>query len=213
MSQNLDPRVDAYIARSATFAQPILHHLRTIVHAGCPAATETLKWSFPHFEHAGSILCSMAAFKVHCVFGFWHQGMEKVLGAHGAKSDTAMGSFGRITRIADLPDKTKMLRLVRAAAELNESGVPGRPRTRSKSAKKATPVPPDLTAALQRKKAAALTFESLSPSHRREYIEWITEAKRPETRQRRLETTLAWLADGKARNWKYERVKTGSIES
>ena len=203
MSQKSDPRIDAYIAKSAGFAQPILRHLRRLVHQGCPATTETLKWSMPHFEHAGGILCSMAAFKAHCVFGFWHQGMEKVLGAHGEKSDTAMGLFGRITSLAELPDDKTMLTFIREAAKLNESGTPGRPRVGKTPKKKAT-VPPDLAAALKKNKAAATTFTKFSPSHRREYIEWITEAKRDETRQKRVATTLEWLAEGKSRNWKYE---------
>lgn len=205
MSKSLDPRIDAYIAKSAAFAQPVLQHLRELVHQGCPAATETIKWSAPHFEHAGGILCSMAAFKAHCAFGFWHQGMEKILGGHGARADTAMGSMGRITRIADLPDDMMMIRFVREAATLNESGAPGRPRPAAAAAtKKEAAVPADLAAALKKNKTAAKTFAEFSPSHRKDYIEWITEARRKETRQKRLATTLEWLAQGKSRNWKYE---------
>lgn len=205
MSRPSDPRIDAYIAKSADFAQPILRRLRAWVHEGCPEATETIKWSGPHFEHAGSILCGMMAFKAHCAFGFWHQGMAKVLGGHGAKSDHAMGSFGRIASLDDLPDEKTFVRFVREAAKLNESGAPARPRPTPGRAKKEPPVPADLAAALKRNKAAAKTFAGLSPSQRREYIEWLTEAKREETRQKRLATTIAWLAEGKSRNWKYNR--------
>lgn len=203
MSQTLDPRIDAYIANAAAFAQPILKHLRALVHRGCPAATETIKWSMPHFEHAGGILCNMAAFKAHCAFGFWHQGMKQAVAAAGATRADAMGSFGRITSLADLPDDRTMIRLVAAAAKLNESGAPGRPRPVSKGAKKELPVPVGLAAALKKNKAAATTFANFSPSHRKEYIEWITEAKRDETREKRLATTIEWLSSGKSRHWKY----------
>jgi uncharacterized protein YdeI (YjbR/CyaY-like superfamily) len=203
MSQSQDPRIDAYIAKAALFAQPILKHLRALVHKGCPPATETMKWSAPHFEHAGGILCSMAAFKAHCAFGFWHQGMKKVLGAHGARSETAMGSFGRITSLADLPSDKTMVGFIQQAAKLNESGAPGRPRG-ARGPSQELPVPAELAAALKKNKAAARTFAGFRPSHRKEYIEWITEAKRDETRQQRLDTTLEWLAEGKPRHWKYE---------
>lgn len=203
MNPKTDQRVDAYIAKSAAFAQPILRRLRALVHRGCPAATEGIKWSCPHFDHAGGILCGMAAFKAHCIFGFWHQDMEKILGAHGAKADTAMGSLGRITSETDLPSDVTILGWVREAARLNESGAPARPRPKRGPAKE-LPVPADLAAALKKNAKAARTFAGFPPSHRKDYIEWITEAKRDETRQKRLATTLEWLAVGKARNWKYE---------
>lgn len=203
MSQPLDPRIDTYIANAAPFARPILKHLRELVHRGCPAATETLKWSMPHFEHAGKILCSMAAFKAHCAFGFWHKRMEQVVKTYAERADAAMGGFGRITSLQDLPDDKTMLRYVREAAKLNEATESGRPRAAATTPKKALPVPADLAAALKKNKAAAKTFDGFSPSHRKEYIEWITEAKREETRQKRVATTLEWLAEGKPRNWKY----------
>ena len=204
MSNNVDPRIDAYIAKAAPFAQPILKHLRALVHRGCPAATETMKWSMPHFEHAGSILCGFAAFKAHCTFGFWHQGMEKIVGRLGAAGKDAMGSFGRITALSDLPDDKTMLRYVQEAAKLNESGLPARPRPAAGAARKELPVPVDLAAALKKNKTAAKTFEDFSPSHRKEYIEWIVEAKREETRQKRLAATIEQLAEGKSRHWKYQ---------
>ena len=204
MSASLDPRIDAYIEKAADFAQPILRHLRKCVHRGCPDATETIKWSMPHFDYAGSILCGFGAFKAHCVFGFWHQGMNEVLGAHAGRSDSAMGTFGRITKIEDLPDEKTLIGFIKAAAKLNESGAPSRPRpTATKGAKKELAVPSDLAAALKKNRKAATTFADFSPSHRKEYIEWITEAKREETRSKRLATTLEWLAEGKSRNWKY----------
>lgn len=196
-----DPRVDAYIAKSATFAQPVLRHLRRVVHAACPAAEETIKWGFPHFVHRGN-LCAMAAFKAHCAFHFWLG--EQVLGGKTGAEDEAMGQFGRIGAIADLPSERELTRLVKKAAALNEAGgrrTDGRP----KRSRPEAPVPDDLAAALKKNAAARRTFEAFSPSHRREYLEWITEAKRPETRARRLATTLEWLAAGKARNWKYDK--------
>ena len=202
MSKNLDPRIDAYIAKSASFARPILKHLRALVHQACPDATETMKWSCPHFEHGGKLMCHMAAFKAHCAFGFWHAGMEKVTGELGAKRDDAMGTFGRITSLEDLPEDKVIVRFVREAAKLNESGSVGRPRLPLSSAKELV-VPEDLAGALRKNKAAAKAFAEFRPSHRKEYIEWINEAKRPETREQRLATTLKWLAEGKPRHWKY----------
>ncbi len=199
-----DPRIDAYIAKAADFAKPVLRHLRKLVHKGWPEAEETMKWSHPSFLYGGKILCGMAAFKAHCTFGFWHKKMEDVLGSDGAKAGEAMGSLGRITSLDGLPADGMMIRYIRKAALLNESEAPGRPRPGGKPAK-ARPVPADLAAALKKNKKAASTFDAFSTSHRNEYVEWITEAKREETRAKRLETTLEWLAEGKSRNWKYEK--------
>lgn len=198
-----DPWVNAYIAAAAPFAQPILRHLRELVHRACPTAEETKKWSFPNFVSNGKILCSMAAFKAHCTFGFWHQEMEKLLTADGHASDEAMGLMGKITCLTDLPEDRTLIRYLKHAVELNLSEAPSRPRPAATKAKQDLVVPADLRAALKQNKAAAKTFDGFSHSHRKEYVEWITEAKRPETRAQRLATTLEWLAEGKARNWKY----------
>lgn len=198
-----DPRVDAYIAKAAPFAKPILRHLRGLVHKGCPAVTETIKWGFPHFEHRG-VLCSMASFKQHATFGFWK---GKLLAGPGqrrlAASDEAMGQFGRITALSDLPSDRTLLALVRKAAALNEQGVKvAKPRaTRAKP----LAVPAYFMAALRKSPKALATFKGFSPSHRNEYVEWVTEAKGEDTRQRRLATAVEWMAEGKGRNWKYER--------
>lgn len=200
MKTGQDPRIDAYIAKSAGFARPILRHLRKLVHQGCPEAAETIKWGMPSFTHQGKILCGMAAFKAHGTFGFWHQGMTAVLGRASAKAEEAMGSLGRITSLSDLPSDRELLGYIRQAARLIAAGGPTRPKPRPK---KVLPVPADLAAALRKNRVAAATFGKFSPSQRRDYIEWITEAKRDETRQKRLATTLAWLAKGKPRNWKY----------
>jgi hypothetical protein len=195
-----DPRIDAYIEQAPDFARPILRHLRAAVHAGCPQVEETLKWSMPSFEHAG-ILCGMAAFKAHCTFGFWKH--QLVVGAGGERWKEAMGSFGRITSRKDLPPKADLVRMVRKAVELNEQGV--RVPRAKRAVRPVGPLPPVLKAALARDKRAREHFESFSPSHRREYVEWIAEAKTEATRAKRLQQALEWLAQGKHRHWKYEK--------
>jgi len=196
-----DPRIDAYIASSADFAKPILTHLREIVHAACPDVDETMKWSFPHFTYKG-MLCSMASFKEHCAFNFWKGAL--VVGASNGdgNGERAMGQFGRITAISDLPSKKTLTGYIKEAMRLNEAGVKSPTRSKPK-AKKEVAVPDDLTKALRKNRKALATFEKFSPSHRREYIEWITEAKGEETRNRRLATAVEWIAEGKPRNWKY----------
>jgi len=195
-----DPRVDAYIRKSADFAQPILTHIREIVHEACPGAEETVKWGFPHFTYKG-ILCSMASFKGHCTLNFW-KGVQ-VLGLGGASGE-AMGQFGRLTSVKDLPSKRALRGYVKKAKALNDAGTPG-PISRRPGSKGEPEVPEDLLAALKEVKKARDTFEGFPPGQRREYVDWITEAKRPKTRAKRLATTLEWLAEGKKRNWKYEK--------
>ena len=195
-----DPRVDAYIARSADFARPILEHLRETVHAACPDVEETMKWSMPSFMYHG-ILCGMASFKQHCTFGFWKGSL--ILGEDGGKSLEAMGSFGRLTSVKDLPSKRELTGYIKRAMALNEQGVKaGKPKREPKPA----PVAPDyFLAALKKNRKARATFEAFSPSHQREYLEWIVEAKTDATREKRLAQALEWMAEGKSRNWKYER--------
>ena len=194
-----DPRIDAYIAKSADFAQPVLVHLREVIHAACPSVEETIKWGFPHFMHGGRILASMASFKAHCAFGFWHG--DEVAGT--GRDGEAMGQFGRITSLKDLPSKRELASVVKRAAALIDAGVK---RARApKTGEKPPPVlPDDLAAALARNPAARKTFDNFPPSQQREYIDWIAEAKRSETRERRLGDAVDWLAKGLRRNWKYE---------
>jgi uncharacterized protein YdeI (YjbR/CyaY-like superfamily) len=194
-----DPRIDAYIARQADFARPILEHLRRVVHGAAPEAEETIKWGMPHFTVGGRILAGMGAFKAHVTFGF---GMGKeVLGDAGAKGE-AMGQFGRLTSIADLPGDEALKAVVRRAADAAAAG----PKPRPKAAPKPeSAVPEDLAAALAASPAAQATFDAFPPSCRREYIDWVLEAKRPETRARRLTQAVEWMAEGKRRNWKYEK--------
>ena len=197
-----DPRVDAYIAKSAPFARPILTHIRKAVHAGCPDVEETIKWSAPHFVYKG-MLCGMASFKAHCAFGFWKASLLKASGG-GTKSDEAMGQFGRIARVDDLPGLKQLAALVREAAALNDGGVKV-PRRKKDTRKPPATAPADFMRALRANKKALAAFTAFSPSHKREYIEWISEAKTAETRQRRMDTALEWLSEGKARHWKYQK--------
>lgn len=194
-----DKRIDAYIEKSAEFAQPVMVHLRELVHKACPEVTETLKWSMPSFEYKG-LLCGFAAFKQHCTFGFWKQSLLETDAF--PKNRTAMGSFGRITSLKDLPSDKVMIGLIHQAMELNEKGikVPKKPA----APKKDLVVPDVLKKALSKNKAAKTTFEKFPYSCKKEYIEWITEAKTEPTRDKRLASTIEWLAEGKRRNWKYE---------
>ena len=192
-----DPRVDAYIAKSPDFARPILTRIRGVVHSACPDTEETLKWGLPTFMHHG-MLCGMAAFKQHAALGFWKGSL--ILDRKGRPADEGMGQFGKLTKVSDLPSKDVLAGYVRKAMKLNEQGVTV-PRVRKP--KPALPVPKDLAAALRKNRKARTGFDGFSPSHRREYIEWILEAKGTETRERRIETAIEWMAQGKARNWKY----------
>ena len=199
MPVHRDPRVDAYIAKAQPFAQPILRHLRAVVHEGCPDVEEAIKWGMPSFTYHG-ILAGMAAFKAHVAFGFWK---GKLVTGENARADEAMWSFGRITSLDDLPPKRKLLALVKKAAALNAQGATA-PRV-AKRTRPALRMPADLGAALKSKPKAKAFYATLSPSAKRDYIEWITEAKQPTTRAKRVAQTVQWLGEGKRRNWKYEK--------
>jgi len=193
----LDPRIDAYIAKSQDFAQPILTHLRALVHAACPEVEETMKWSMPHFMYKG-MLCGMASFKAHCTFGFWK---GAVLFPDLEKE--AMGQLGRITSLKDLPSKKELMGYIKQAMKLNDEGV--KSPSREKKAPVALVVPDYFAAALKADKAAKKVFDAGSTSFKREYVAWLEEAKTDATRLRRMEQAIAWLAEGKARHWKYEK--------
>lgn len=193
-----DPRIDAYIAKAAAFARPILTELRARIHAACPDVVETVKWGSPAFDHHGP-LAGMAAFKAHCAFGFWK---HELIAPDAKRSDTAWGSFGRIESMDDLPPKAAFRALVRRAMQLNEQGVKV-PRARAKPRPEAR-LHPEFAAALAAAPKAKAVFEAFAPSHRREYAEWINEAKRDETRARRIEQAVEWLREGKSRHWKYQ---------
>jgi uncharacterized protein YdeI (YjbR/CyaY-like superfamily) len=194
-----DPRVDAYIAQAAPFARPLLEHLRAQVHAACPDVEEAIKWSMPAFLYRGRQLASMAAFKQHASFGFW-RGEDVV----GEREEGAMGQFGRLRTLEDLPDDARMRELVARAMALIDAGG-GRRRTPRAAPRPLPDAPPALVAALDADPAARAAFDAFPPSHRREYIEWIAEAKREDTRARRVAQAIEWIAQGKSRNLKYER--------
>ena len=194
-----DPRVDAYIEKSAPFARPLLSFWRELVHAQCPGVEETIKWGFPHFMWGGRILTSMAAFKAHASIGFW-QG-EAVTGASERRE--GMGELGKLTQLTDLPPKAELKAMLKKAQSLIDSGV--KPQRQARQAPKPAPdMPPAFAQALSVQPAARAFFEGLPPGHRREYIDWITEAKREETREKRIAQAVEWLGEGKRRNWKYE---------
>ena len=193
-----DPRIDAYIAAQADFARAILEHIRRLVHEAVPEAEETIKWGMPHFTVGGRILGAMGAFKAHATLAL--RQAEEVLGETDTKAN-AMGQFGRLTAIADLPPEADMKALLRYAAGASAAG----PKPRAKKPPKPDlPTPADLLAALDANPAARATFDGFPPSCRRDYVEWVAEAKRPETRAKRIAQATEWMAEGKRRNWKYE---------
>lgn len=196
-----DPRVDAYIAKTQPFARPILEHIRAVVHSACPHVEETLKWSSPTFMYRG-MLCGMAAFKEHATFGFWKHSL--VVPNPKDKCHEAMGSFGRLTSVKDLPARAVLTGMIKKAVKLNDKGVKA-PHMVNRRQHKPLPVPADLRAALAKNRKARATFEGFSPSNQRDYISWIIEAKAKETRQRRLGTAIEWVTEGKIRNWKHAR--------
>ena len=200
---NTNERVDAYIAKSADFAKPILTHLRALVHEACPEIVETWKWSFPNFEYKG-IVCNMAAFKQHCTFGFWKASLMKDADKLLSAGSEAMGQLGKIKSLADLPPDEVLLAYIREAVELNEKGVK-LPLRAVAGAKKELEVPEYLAAALEGSSKAAETFENFSYSNKKEYVEWIREAKTVETRAKRLASAIEWMNEGKPRHWKYAK--------
>jgi hypothetical protein len=201
-----DKRVDNYIASSADFARPILLHLRQLVHKACPEVSETMKWSFPHFDYRG-IMCSMAAFNHHCAFGFWKARlMDEYDTLMSVNNKTAMGHFGQLKSLSDLPGDRQMILLIREAARLNGEGIKLQRRTTS-TIKKNLVVPGDFKKALAKNRKAGKTFEGFNYSNKKEFVDWITEARTDATRTQRITTSIEWLAEGKIRNWKYANPK------
>jgi uncharacterized protein YdeI (YjbR/CyaY-like superfamily) len=201
-----DKRIDDYISKSEEFARPILHHLRHVVHQANPEVKETIKWGFPSFDYKGP-LCSMASFKQHCVFGFWKSKLlhdpDGYLKERANQGGEAMGNLGRITSVSDLPPDETLIDFIREASHLNKIRVK-LPRPPKKD-KGEIVIPADLTEALKMNSAARATFDKFSNTNKREYADWINEAKTEETKARRLETAIGWMAEGKERNWKYAR--------
>ncbi|MBK8554066.1 MAG: YdeI/OmpD-associated family protein [Ignavibacteria bacterium] len=203
----VDKRIDLYIEKSADFAKPILRHLRDIVHKTCPEAEEKMKWSFPHFDYKGEMMCSMASFKQHCAFGFWKASLmkdsEKLFQKTGK---TAMGQLGQIKSLKDLPTDKVLTASIKEAMKLNEDGL--KVTKSGNVSKNEIEVPLYLKKALRSNPTAHRIFNNFSPSHKREYLEWIVEAKTEETRNRRMANALEMISEGKTRNWKYMQKKT-----
>jgi uncharacterized protein YdeI (YjbR/CyaY-like superfamily) len=196
-----DKRIDAYISKSAEFAKPILNHLRKLVHAACPQVEETIKWGMLYFDYKG-MMCHMASFKSHCAFGFWKASLMKDFSEMKDNNESAMGHLGKITSVKELPPDKKITAWIKEAVKINDDDLklPERKKTGSK---KEIEIPDALQKALNKNKEASTTFNNFSPSHKYEYLEWITEAKTEETRDKRIATTIEWLTEGKSRHWKY----------
>lgn len=199
-----DPRIDAYINKSAEFAQPILHHFRMLVHKVCPNVQETVKWGFPHFDYADGPMCSIASFKKHCAITFWKAALMKNSGKllEMAKTEEAMGHLGRITALKDLPNDRVLANYIKDAIKLNDQGIKRSNRSGSLN-KKETDIPGYFKKALAKNKKAHATFEGFSPTNKKEYVTWVTGAKTEATRISRLHTAVEWMAEGKTRHWKY----------
>lgn len=200
-----NPQIDHYIDKLAPFAQEILNHLRELIHTSCPDVEEKMKWSFPHFDYKGEMMCSMAGFKQHCALNFWKgnlikTGQELMKGSE----NHSMGRFGRITSLKDLPSDKILIKMIKEACALNDQGVK-QPRVPKTKLPAEVTIPDYIVKALAKNKKAKENFLKFPPSHKREYITWIEGAKAMETRQRRIETMIEWVAEGKGRNWKYEK--------
>ncbi len=201
--EKYDPRIDAYIGKAADFAQPVLKHIRHLVHVAAPQITETIKWGMPFFDYKGPV-CNMASFKQHCAFGFWKAtSLNDPNGLLNA-GEAAMGSFGRLTSLADLPSDEVLIDFIEQAIKLNEAGVKGNMKKEFAKPKAEIPMPDYFASVLESEPIALATFQNFSASHRREYLEWITEAKTEATREKRMATAVEWLIEGKSRNWKYK---------
>jgi uncharacterized protein YdeI (YjbR/CyaY-like superfamily) len=202
----IDSRIDDYINKAQPFAKPILKQLRATVHKACPDAVETIKWGFPHFDYKG-ILCSMASFKAHCAFGFWkYKLIEDKYGLIEKGEQTAMGVFGKITNLTDLPSEKILIDYIKQAMKLNEEEIKPIAKPRNKI-NAPLQIPDEFKQALSENKVAKMIFEKFSYSHQKEYVEYIMEAKQEKTRLRRIEKSIEKLEENKAHNWKYESKK------
>jgi uncharacterized protein YdeI (YjbR/CyaY-like superfamily) len=200
----INPLTDQYIKNAAPFAQPVLKHLRQLVHQANPEITESIKWQFVAFDYKKSILCSMAAYKTHCAFGFWlAEKMDDPDGILGLERGAGMGQLGKITSVKNLPPDDVMIKYIQAAIALVDAGVKmSRPKAETKPL---PPIPGIMQKALAKNPKAQFNFERFTPSKQREYIEWITEAKTESTQLKRLDTAIEWISEGKSKNWKYEK--------
>lgn len=201
--KKVNKQMDAYIQKSAEFAKPILVHFRELVHLACPEVEETIKWGIPHFEYKGSSMCHMASFKAHCSIGFWKAELMSDSPKLFAKAKTqeAMGHLGKITSLKDLPKDSVLVKYIKEAAKLNEEGIklPVKP----KSIIREVEVPDYFLKEIKKNKKALTVFEKFSNSNKKEYVQWVTEAKTETTRKTRISSAVEWMSEGKIRNWKY----------
>ena len=199
----IEPRIDTYIENKAEFAKPILKHLRALVHKTCPAVEEKIKWGMPFFDYKGSTMCAMAAFKEHCRFIFWKAKLMKdPEGIMHVADKHSMGNIDKITSLKDLPSDKTLIAYIKEAMRLNEENIKLPPK---KATVRNLEMPADFAAALKKNKAANAVFEKFTPGKKKDYMEWISEAKTEATKTKRIETAVEWIAEGKSRNWKYEQ--------
>lgn len=196
----MDKRIDNYIAKSADFAKPILNHLRKLIHTACPDVEEAIKWGFPHYDYKG-IMCSTAAFKSHCAFNFWKASLMKDAKLFTENNKSSMGHYGKISSLKDLPSDKIIIARIKEAMQLNDDGI--KLPERNKAENKDVVVPDLFEKELKKNKQAATVFNNFSSSQKREYTDWISDAKTEETRNKRIATAVEWISEGKIRNWKY----------
>jgi len=198
-----DHRIDLYIENSQDFAKPILEYLRELVHNYCPDCEETIKWGFPHFIYQDKILCAMSAFKAHAAFGFWLENeMQSMRSLIKEREKNSMFQLGKLKSIDDLPSKEILITAIKEAMKLIEAGIVVK---KSKPNQSEVIIPDDFQQSLNETASALAYFETLTLSKKRDYVNWINEAKTADTRTKRINTSIEWLSEGKDRNWKYKK--------
>ncbi len=202
-----EKRIDTYIAKSAEFAKPILNHFRSLVHKTCPELEEKVKWGFPHFDYKGGPMCSMAAFKKHCAIGFWKAELMKngKTLVKNAQSEAAMGHFGKVSSLKDLPSDKTIVSYIKEAMRLNEEGIKLSPKKTSAKEKQELKLPNDFLELLSKTKGALKQFEAFTPGRKKDYLSWIRGAKTEITRNKRMNTAIDWISEGKDLNWRYSK--------
>ena len=197
---NRNKLIDEYIEKAAPFAKPILSHIRELIHEAWPEIEETIKWKVPVYEYKG-IVCATGAFKTHCAFNFFKAKLMKdPYHVFSEQFSDAAGQFGKLLTVSDLPSDSILREYIQEAAKLNTDKIKG-PAKKKEDADHL--IPNDLSIALKNNPIAQKQFETMSLGYKKEYIDWLLDAKMDATRQKRLETAIEWIAEGKPRNWKY----------
>lgn len=189
----LEPRIDDHIAKAGAFARPILEHFRALVHKTIPECEEAIKWGMPHFTLGGRNLAGMAAFKKHVSIFFHHD-----------EQPGGTGKFRQIAAMEDLAEDSLIEERLRAAVERLSSAA-AQPRTKAAAAPKPVPDMPSAFSQALIAAAAMDRFDMMAPGYRREYIEWVADAKTDATRDKRIAQAVEWIGEGKHRNWKYQK--------